>query len=169
MILKRAFLAVLLIAGSAAEPAWAAGSTQVYFSPRGGCTQAIVNAVNQAKTSILVQAYSFTSKPIAEALLQAHQRGVQVRILADKTSRRKGEQAAHLAGLGVSVSVDSAHAIAHNKVIVIDGKIVITGSFNFTTAAEKSNAENLLVIQDPVLAGRYTENWNKHSEHSKPY
>ena len=65
--------------------------------------------------------------------------------------------------------IDGAHAIAHNKVMVIDGETVITGSFNFTTAAEQRNAENLLVIHDRALAARYTENWQAHAAHSARY
>ena len=170
MISKRAFVILSLIATFATtQPAFAAETTHVYFSPHGGCTETIVNAINRAKSSVLVQAYSLTSKPIADALLNAHNRGVKVDVIADKTSRRKGEQAAHLASLGVPVSVDSAHAIAHNKVMVIDGETVITGSFNFTAAAEKSNAENLLVIHDKSLANQYAENWKKHKAHSGAY
>jgi phosphatidylserine/phosphatidylglycerophosphate/cardiolipin synthase-like enzyme len=69
----------------------------------------------------------------------------------------------------VPVLIDAIHAIAHNKVMVIDGKMVITGSFNFTNSAEERNAENLLVIRDRVLAERYEQNWQKHKTHSEPY
>jgi len=65
--------------------------------------------------------------------------------------------------------IDGVHAIAHNKVMIIDGQTVITGSFNFTTAAERQNAENLLVVRDHALAARYAENWRAHAEHSTPY
>ena len=69
----------------------------------------------------------------------------------------------------MSVKIDSEHAIAHNKVMVIDGETVITGSFNFTKAAEENNAENLLVIRDRTLAERYTKNWQEHAQHSEVY
>lgn len=153
----------------ASVPAYSADSPQVCFSPKGGCTQLIVDIIDQAKSSVLVQAYSFTSKPIAAALLKAHDRGVKVSVVADKTARRKGEQAAHLASLGVDVTVDDKHAIAHNKVMVIDGDTVITGSFNFTAAAEKSNAENVLILHDKALADKYAANWQVHRKHSDPY
>ena len=65
--------------------------------------------------------------------------------------------------------IDSEHAIAHNKVMVIDGATVITGSFNFTAAAEHHNAENLLVIRDAELAAKYESNWTLHRQHSTPY
>ncbi|MFH1800594.1 MAG: phospholipase D family protein [Candidatus Omnitrophota bacterium] len=139
-----------------------------YFSPKGGCTQAIVDAIDQAQTSILVQAYSFTSQPIAEALVNAHKRGVRVKILLDKSQKHaKGSKLNLLIETGVPVSIDSKHSIAHNKVMIIDEVIVITGSFNFTNTAEDKNAENLLVVQDKILAKKYRDNWNKHQRHSE--
>jgi phosphatidylserine/phosphatidylglycerophosphate/cardiolipin synthase-like enzyme len=65
--------------------------------------------------------------------------------------------------------IDANHAIAHNKVMVIDGETVLTGSFNFTKAAQENNAENLLIIRDPALAAQYTKNWDVHRQHSQPY
>jgi len=65
--------------------------------------------------------------------------------------------------------IDAEHAIAHNKIIIIDGYLVLTGSFNFTRAAEENNAENLLVLNDPVLAKEYIANWYAHERHSQSY
>ena len=65
--------------------------------------------------------------------------------------------------------IDANHAIAHNKVIVIDGETVITGSFNFTKAAQEKNAENLLIIRGQALAAQYTQNWQAHARHRQPY
>ncbi len=70
---------------------------------------------------------------------------------------------------GVATFIDAEHAIAHNKVMVIDGRVVITGSFNFTKAAEEKNAENLLVVRDADLAARYADNWERHLAHSIAY
>ena len=69
----------------------------------------------------------------------------------------------------VPTYIDDKHAIAHNKIMVIDQETVITGSFNFTKAAEEKNAENVLVIRSKELAKIYMENWNKHKEHSTMY
>jgi len=125
----------------------------VCFTPGGNCTALIVQALNTAKRTVLVQAYSFTSAPIAKALLDAHKRGVQVQVILDKSQRsEKYSSADFLANQGVPTMIDANHAIAHNKVIVIDGEIVLTGSFNFTKAAQEKNAENLLIIRDPALA-----------------
>jgi phosphatidylserine/phosphatidylglycerophosphate/cardiolipin synthase-like enzyme len=155
--------------GSGAEPKcpvpW-----HVYFSPHGGCTDAVVRALERAQESVLVQAYSFTSAPIAKALLDAKKRGVKVDVILDRSQRREHYSSADfLAHADIPVRIDAAHAIAHNKVMVIDGATVVTGSFNFTKAAEEHNAENLLVLEDRSLAARYAENWRAHAEHSEPY
>ena len=142
----------------------------VYFSPKGGCTEAIVAEINKAKVSIYVQAYSFTSYPITEALIAAHSRDVKVEVVIDgKQIHAKKVKIGLLTKAGIPVSLDNKHAISHNKVMVIDGHTVITGSFNFTAAAEKSNAENLLVIDDSKLADEYINNWNKHRAHSEEF
>jgi phosphatidylserine/phosphatidylglycerophosphate/cardiolipin synthase-like enzyme len=129
------------------------------FTPGGNCTETIVQALGDAKRTILVQAYSFTSAPLAKALLDAHKRGVQVQVILDKSQRSdKYSSADFLANQGVPTMIDANHAISHNKVIVIDGEVVLTGSFNFTKAAQEKNAENLLIIRDPALAAQYTQN-----------
>jgi len=143
---------------------------QVFFSPKGGCTEAVVDALGKAKSAVYVQAYSFTSAPIAKALVDASRRGVAVQVLLDKSQRtERYSEADFLRNAGIPTLIDAKHAIAHNKIMVIDGQTVITGSFNFTKAAEESNAENLLLIADPVLAKKYLQNWQDHKEHSEAY
>lgn len=144
--------------------------TQIYFSPKGGCTEAIISQIDKAKTEILVQAYSFTSAPIAKALLNAHKRGIKVEAILDKSQRsERYTSATFMVNSGIPTYIDDRHAIAHNKIMIIDRETVITGSFNFTKAAEEKNAENLLIIKNKDLAKIYIENWNKHKEHSEPY
>lgn len=144
---------------------------KVYFSPHGGCTEAVVESVGHAKKRILVEAYSFTSEPIAEALVEAEKRGVDVEVILDKSQETaKGSDAEWVAESGIPTYIDGAYKIAHSKVMIIDGKEVITGSFNFTKSAEDFNSENLLVISnDPQLAGSYTAAWNRHLAKSKPF
>ena len=142
----------------------------VFFSPHGGCTEEVVKELAAARERVLVQAYSFTSQPIARALAEAHRRGVQVEVILDKSQRRERYAAAALlARAGVPVEIDAAHAIAHNKVMVIDSETVLTGSFNFTESAEDRNAENLLVIHDQAIAAQYEKNWQVHRAHSQAY
>jgi phosphatidylserine/phosphatidylglycerophosphate/cardiolipin synthase-like enzyme len=168
-----AVLVLFLVGGckeEQAKPLPKPGEVAVYFSPNSGCTDAVVSALNQAKQSVLVQAYSFTSAPIAKALVDAHKRGVTVKAILDKSNlTEKYSDADFLAHAGIPVLIDEAHAIAHNKVMVIDGQTVITGSFNFTKAAEEHNAENLLVLNSQELAKRYAANWDLHAGHSQPY
>ena len=133
---------------------------EIYFSPHGGCTEAVVDALNRATNSVLVQAYSFTSAPIAKAVVDAHRRHLRVAVILDKSQRTERYSSADF------LRNDSRHAIAHNKVMIIDGATVLTGSFNFTKAAEENNAENLLVIRDSELAAKYTANWKEHLVHS---
>jgi phosphatidylserine/phosphatidylglycerophosphate/cardiolipin synthase-like enzyme len=145
---------------------------KVYFSPQGGCTEAIVKELDAAKKTVRVQAYSFTNARIAKALVDAHKRGVDVKAILDrKDNAMKNYSAADfIAHAGVPTWLDGAHAISHNKIMIIDGETLITGSFNFTTAAEKSNAENLLIIKNmPDLLEKYVANWEAHQKHSEPY
>ncbi|OPY86545.1 MAG: Phospholipase D precursor [Smithella sp. PtaU1.Bin162] len=145
-----------------------AADIDIHFSPRGGCEKAIINGINNAKNEIRVQAYSFTSAPIAKALLDAHKRGVNTKIILDKSQKKQSYSSYFFfKNQGVPVYIDSAHAIAHNKIIIIDRRIVITGSFNFTRAAEENNAENLLIITSPELAEKYLQNWQVHRDHSE--
>jgi phosphatidylserine/phosphatidylglycerophosphate/cardiolipin synthase-like enzyme len=168
-------LRVLLMVACCCLPACQQGPgdvppVEVYFSPRGGCTEAVVRELDAAKESVLVQAYSFTSAPIAKALVQAHNRGVTVEVILDESQQtEKYSDADFLHNMGIPTRIDAKHAIAHNKIIVIDEQVVITGSFNFTRAAEEHNAENLLVIRDGALAEKYTANWQTHAAHSDPY
>ena len=142
----------------------------VYFSPYGGCTQAIVSELDRAKTEVLIQAYSFTNDAIANALIRAHTRGVKVQIIIDKKQKwAKGSVADYERRAGIPIYVDHTHGAAHNKIMILDGAIVITGSFNFTKAAEEKNSENLLIIRSSELAKLYIENWCKHRSHSDCY
>ena len=148
-----------------AGPEW-----QVYFSPKGGATDAIAAELGKATNSVLVQAYSFTSAPIAKALVDAHKRGVKITVILDKGQKTtKYSSADFIAHAGIMTLIDDKHAIAHNKVMVIYGLVLITGSFNFTKAAEETNAENLLIVRDKELAAAYIENWKLHEAHSGVY
>jgi phosphatidylserine/phosphatidylglycerophosphate/cardiolipin synthase-like enzyme len=146
------------------------GSSIVYFAPGGSPTKAVVAELAAAHRTVHVQAYSFTSAPIAKALVDAKRRGVNVEAILDKSNERAQYSSADfLAHEGVETYIDSRHAIAHNKIMIIDDSIVLTGSFNYTKAAEEKNAENLLVVRDESLAREYEANWEKHLAHSESY
>jgi phosphatidylserine/phosphatidylglycerophosphate/cardiolipin synthase-like enzyme len=93
----------------------------VYFSPHGSATDAIVRELGSAQLRIVVQAYSFTSAPITKAILDAHKRGVPILVVLDKSNQTdKYSAATFLENAGIAVLIDAAHAIAHNKVFVIE-------------------------------------------------
>ena len=154
-----------------AQPAAAQEGISVHFSPHGGCTEAVVAEIGKAKKSIKLQAYSFTSAPIAKAIVEAKERGVEVTAVLDKSQRtEKYSSATFLHNQGVPVFIDAKHAIAHNKIILIDGTTILTGSFNFTKSAEENNAENLLILRDKAeLFAAYEKNFRDHLGHAEKY
>jgi len=142
----------------------------VKFSPNGGAEEAIVSSINKAQSSIYIQAYSFTADNIAAALIAAKSSGVKIVVIADKETTGNPSSVIKLLHKNdIDIYIDSKHAIAHNKIMIIDGKTVLTGSYNFSKAASKHNAENSLTIVDSKLAELYMENWNLHKEHSYLY
>jgi phosphatidylserine/phosphatidylglycerophosphate/cardiolipin synthase-like enzyme len=144
-------------------------SVDVHFSPKGGTTEAVIRELKAARREILVLAYSFSSKPIAEALIEAKTRGVQVEIILDRSNEQETySDLALFEEQGLAPLVDAQHAIAHNKVMIIDQRTLITGSFNFTHQAEAENAENLLVLKGhPELLKPYRQNFLTHKSHSQ--
>ena len=143
----------------------------VYFSPKGRCTDAIVREISGAQHSIKVLAYRLTSKLIDDALIAASKRGVAVSIVLDRAQQSEhASDATPFAQQGLAVLIDHTHAIAHNKVILIDDTEVITGSFNFTVDAEVANAENLLILQGkPAIAKAYAADFQAHATHATAY
>jgi phosphatidylserine/phosphatidylglycerophosphate/cardiolipin synthase-like enzyme len=143
----------------------------VFFSPNGGATAALVAQINDARRSLDVQAYLLSTKEIAGPIARAHERGVKVRVIMDKENAGDEYSAAtYLTNAGVPVWLDGEHKEAHNKVMLIDGQTIATGSFNFTRAAEEQNAENLLIMtRKPKLFAAYAKNFENHLAHAKPY
>ncbi len=143
----------------------------VKFSPAGGATDQIVTALGKCKQTVRVLAYSFTSKPIIDALISAKRRGVDVQIVLDhsNTPSSKDSGGGPCAAAGIPVRVDAMHRIMHDKVLILDGQAVMTGSFNFSGAAETANAENSLSTWDAATAARYEADWQTHWDHSHPW
>ncbi|MBI1913536.1 MAG: phospholipase D family protein [Planctomycetes bacterium] len=160
---------LLFVARSIERLLRAPAAHAVHFSPKGGCTDVVVAELKRARHEVLVLAYSFTSQPIAQALVDAKLRGARVEIVLDHSNENETHtDLPFFLAQGLTPLIDPHHAIAHNKVMVIDGHTVITGSFNFTNQAEHENAENLLVLKHyPDLARAYRENFVAHKEHAR--
>ena len=143
---------------------------RAFFSPKGGCRDALVEEIKKARREILVQAYSFTADPLTFGLVEAKKRGVDVVILLDKSNElERYSDLKIFLDQGLHPLIDHDHAIAHNKVMILDGKTLVTGSYNFTNQAEGENAENLLIIRGHgELVRQYRANFMKHKTHCKP-
>ena len=141
----------------------------VYFSPGGGATQAVVEALGRAHHTVLVQSEALTSPQITKARAEADHRGVKVEIILDRRhAKGRSPSADALVREGIAVLIDRMHTTGINM-MVIDTEVVLTGSFGYTVAAERETVENLLVIHAPALAARYGENWQLHAAHSTRY
>jgi phosphatidylserine/phosphatidylglycerophosphate/cardiolipin synthase-like enzyme len=160
----------------ASAPLAAEGTLQAAFAPWDNIEGLIVESLAGAQQQVLVQAYLITSRKIVAGLIAAKRRGLDVRVLADARQHASTltSRLGDLAAAGIPVWTESKYQNAHNKVIVIDatrpGATVITGSFNFTWAAQKTNAENVLVARDnPRLAAHYLMNWERHRLDAQPF
>ena len=154
----------------------AAGTVELAFTPEDAADRIVISVINNAHRQILVQAFSFTHGNIAHALIKAKKRGVDVQLIADaeQTDKTLPNMIAEIAASGSPTYLDSQHQSAHNKIMVIDAgtadSAVITGSFNFTYAAQFKNAENLVIFRsNPEITAAYLQNWKRHLAHSSRY
>ena len=133
------------------------------FSPDQGATQLVVSTIEKAQQTIRVAAYTFTSRPIADALIEAKNRGVDVKVVLDKRqSHGRGNLFDYLSENSIETRKDGHYAIMHDKFIIIDKDVLELGSFNYTKAAEEKNAENVLVVRDvPAVIKNYAAEWDK--------
>ena len=130
--------------------------TQVYFSPNGGCQNAIIAEVGKAQKTINIAMYYLTSREVAQELVKAKDRGVKIRIVLDQSQETQGySKSRYLIKRGFDVRYYVGPGLMHNKFTIIDNKVLITGSFNWTARAEAENEENLLVMIDKDLIMKY--------------
>ncbi len=135
---------------------------EVLFSPDDGVAVRILELVQSAQTSIDMLAYSFTSDAIGNALLERAGAGVRVRVVVDEGQMAAtGSEYARLRQAGIDIRLDGNEGSMHHKVIILDGAIVLTGSYNFTRSAEEYNDEAVLILHDPELARQYLEEFER--------
>ena len=174
-LLLFAWLALLAPAAAAVELP-ATGRIEVLFTPWDDAEGALLREIGQARQSIRVQAFLITSRNIARALVAAHERGVAVRVLADREMVSQGgnTRVPDLHSSGIDVRLETRYGSAHNKILLIDVEgdhpVVITGSYNFTFSAQARNAENVLILRDNApLARAYLANWRRHHDEAQPF
>ncbi len=135
-----------------------ADNAKVLFSPNGGCQQAIVNEIGRATKSIDIAMYYLTSREIAQELVKAKERGVTIRIFLDQNQENASySKSRYLIKRSIEVRFYIGKVLMHNKFAIIDNKVLITGSFNWTPTADKENQENLLILTDKDLIKKYSE------------
>lgn len=154
----------------------AQGTVEALFSPHDDIEAAILRVLRGARRSIHVQAYLFTSRALAAALIEAKARGVRVEVLADgeQTARAENSRIPQLLEAGIAVALEVRYAAAHNKIILVDaaeaGGAVVTGSYNFTYSARLRNAENVVVLRgNPPVLRAYLDNWKRHRAEAVSY
>lgn len=168
--MKRLILAAALIGTAASAQAQTSIVADCFRPGPISCEAMIINQLNQAKKQIRVSVYNWTLASTGDALIAAKQRGVDVAVVVDKiTPMQKGEQPTAVAAAGIPIWVDCPEAIHHDKTAVIDGEILITGSFNWSTNAEKRNSENAIVIRDVPTAQAYLADWAAQQKRSEPF
>ncbi|EMJ5884552.1 phospholipase D family protein [Enterobacter cloacae] len=167
--MRRILLITLAIAMASPLLTVAAPSIDVGFSPAisHSASEIVLSGIKSARNSIDVAAYSFTSQPVATALIAAKRRGVAVRVVADqKANNDRYTAVSFLTNQGVSVRLNSQYAIMHNKFMIIDGDTVQTGSFNYTASAVSRNAENAIRVKGvselaKAYQGEFNRLWNE--------
>ena len=162
---KRLVLGLLMV------PSVFAGNIDIGFTPNGNSLELVLKAIDSSTKTICMATYSFTSKPVALALLNAKKRGVDIQIVSDeKSNRSKYSAAKFLSNQGVNVRLNGNYPIMHNKFIVIDNKTLETGTFNYSNAGANKNAENVIVIwNDPAVASKYASECKRLYNEATPY
>ena len=142
----------------------------IYFSPADHIQTSLLPLINNAKTSICFLAYSFTSDPLGQAIRQRAAAGVKVSgvVEEDQVKSNVGTEYDAFRQAGLDVHMDGNPGLMHHKVFIIDNQIVVTGSYNFTASAEKSNEENLLVINNPEIAVEFMKEFQRVHAVSQP-
>lgn len=133
----------------------------VYFSPKGGCADQVIYWMKRANSSIHIMIYSFTLDSIGNAILEAYERGVEVQVIFEKSQISQYSEYYRLKSAGVMVRVDTNPHLMHHKVMIVDGIVVLTGSFNWSASAENENNENLIVIKSKAIAEVYEAEFKK--------
>lgn len=133
----------------------------VYFSPKGGCKDTLISWINRANISIHILIYSFTLDQIGEALIEAYRRGIDIKVVFEKDQVTKDSEYWRLKEAGIPVRNDTNPRLMHNKIMIVDGEVVITGSYNWSKSAEEWNNENLIIIRSRDVAKIYEEEFER--------
>ncbi|MDK2372870.1 MAG: phospholipase D family protein [Candidatus Korarchaeota archaeon] len=132
-----------------------------FFCPEDRCSSVVIDWISRANESVDLAIYSFTLDSVGDALVRAHERGVKVRVIMERNQLNRWSEYNRLREAGIEVKLDGNPAYMHNKFMVIDGRVVLTGSYNYTKQADTRNDENLLVVIGEDIAGAYEAEFNE--------
>lgn len=143
------------------------------FSPDKNAEDLVLKVIDSSKESIRLAAYSFTSPPVMKSLIAAQRRGVDVKIVIDqKGNMSKVSKSAMnlIVNAGIPLRTVSAYKIHHDKYIIVDGRTVETGSFNYSKSAAQYNSENVIVIwNNRAIADSYLQHWESRWEQGRDW
>ncbi|HOV12589.1 MAG TPA: phospholipase D-like domain-containing protein [Bacteroidales bacterium] len=143
------------------EPS-AAKKPEVYFSPGAACRDRIHKALFEARCSVDICVFTISDNFISEAILSAEKRGIDIRIITDDDKcYDEGSDIHRLSKNNIAIRTDNSPALMHNKFVVIDNILTITGSYNWTRTAAMENGENIIVLYDAIVANTYLETFEK--------
>jgi mitochondrial cardiolipin hydrolase len=136
--------------------------TKVFFSPGTDCLNAITRSLKNAKKKARICVFTISDNRIVDAIKEMQLNGIDIKIISDNDKRYDmGNDIDYIAGLGIEVKLDTTHAHMHHKFAVIDDKLTITGSYNWTRSAEQKNYENILLTDNKDVAKAYSDEFNK--------
>jgi len=138
-----------------------ASQVQVYFCPQDDCADNLIKRIDSADSNIFIAVYSFTHDKVADALVRAKEKGVEVKVVFDSVQgSNSSSDDEFLASKGIEVFSRDGSGSMHNKYAIIDMGLVATGSFNYSMNADTKNEENLLFVQSADLALQYKSNFD---------
>jgi cardiolipin hydrolase len=136
--------------------------SEVFFSPGETCRNAIIGQLNAAARDLKICVFTISDDLITNAIVNAHRRGIEIRILTDNDkSRDHGSDIGQLQKEGIAVEMDMSSNHMHHKFMIADNRIVVTGSYNWTSSAARFNHENILLTQEPVVVRSFIKEFDK--------
>jgi mitochondrial cardiolipin hydrolase len=137
-------------------------TSRAFFSPGDDCLEAIITAIEEAKKTMKICVFTISDDRISEAILRAHQRGLQIRIITDNNKLHDiGSDIRELAAKGLEVRIDKTRSHMHHKFAIFDETRVLTGSYNWTRSAAMYNHENILVTDNLSIVQDYSREFDR--------
>jgi cardiolipin hydrolase len=137
-------------------------NSKAYFSPGEACREAIIHEIRQAVSHLNICVFTISDDRISEAILGAHRRKVDIKILTDNDKAFDlGSDITRFFKEGLIVKIDNTTNHMHHKFMIADGRTLITGSYNWTNSAARYNQENVIVTNEPSLIKSFQHEFDR--------